>query len=275
MLCIPRERTRAGAHLYLRIKDLPAFEGVNKLENPRVATKVLGEMFFHSRSFVVTSPSIHESGHRYAWEVYGDIPVWTWRECTSEFGRFVPSEEVGRRGRPQKDENRAKKFRGNLATLNLEAMLTEAGLLREVDSKDAAKFIITCPFEHEHSNEVDKGTAVWSPKDEKWPAFNCLHTRCGGRKTLDFLEQIERDHSGIVDKHCSETWTYSGNGSADAKGRIQVVLPQVGEQEKDDFVCEIGNALREKEFWFTANKNVVRIDTSKEIWVNDQGVEVE
>ncbi len=119
-----------------------------------------------------------------------------------------------------------------------------------------------------------KGTAAWSPHDEKWPAFNCFHTHCSGRKTLDFLEQIEKDHPGIVDKHCAEKWTYE-KGSADRHGRVKVNLPQAGEQEKGEFVADVAKALADKEFWFTSNKRVTRIDKTIEIWTNAEGVEVE
>jgi hypothetical protein len=33
---------------------------------------------------IVISPSVHESGHIYQWEVFGDIPEWSWREFTDE-----------------------------------------------------------------------------------------------------------------------------------------------------------------------------------------------
>jgi hypothetical protein len=114
---------------------------------------------------------------------------------------------------------------------------------KRFDSKDPAKFIIRCPFEAEHSRTEDKGTAAWSPHDEKWPAFNCFHTHCSGRRTLDFLEQIEKDHPGIVDKHCAEKWTYE-KGSSDRHGRVKVNLPQPDEQEKGEFVNDVAKESR-------------------------------
>jgi hypothetical protein len=63
---IPRERTRGGVHLHLRVKDLPIFPEANKLVCPKITPKVIGEMFLRSRGYVVTSPSVHESGHQYA-----------------------------------------------------------------------------------------------------------------------------------------------------------------------------------------------------------------
>jgi len=263
-------------YTYLRIRDLPEFPGVRKLVNDKVTSKVSGEMFLHSQSYIVISPSVHESGHIYSWEVFGDIPIWSWGEFTSEFGEFLPEKEAtkSKRGRESDEEKRTRKWKGDLRSLDLEALLKEAGLFKEVDSKDPAKFIIRCPFEAEHSKTEDKGTAAWSPHDEKWPAFNCFHTHCAGRKALDYLEQIERDHPGIVDKHCAEKWTYE-KGSADRHGRVKVNLPQAGEQEKGEFVADVAKALADKEFWFTSNKRVTRIDKTIEIWTNAEGVEVE
>lgn len=216
---IPRERTQGGVHLHLRIRDLPEFPGVRKLVNGKITSKVSGEMFFHSQSCIVISPSVHESGHIYSWEVFGDIPIWSWGEFTSEFGEFLPEKEAtkSKRGRKTDKEKRTRKWKGVLRSINLEALLKEAGLFKEIDSKDPAKIILRCPFEHEHSKTEDKATAAWVPQDEKWPAFNCFHSHCAGRKTLDFLEQIEKDHPGIVDKHCAEKWTYV-RGSADHSG---------------------------------------------------------
>jgi hypothetical protein len=78
---------------------------------------VSGELFLHSQSYIVISPSVHESGHPYSWEVFADIPIWSWGEFTSEFGEFLPEKEAtkSKRGRKTDEEQGTRKWKGELS----------------------------------------------------------------------------------------------------------------------------------------------------------------
>jgi hypothetical protein len=85
---LPRERTAGGVHIFADVTRKNP--GARKLVNEKVASKVTGELFFGSHDYVVTAPSVHETGTVYQWEVTGEIPVWSWREFEAAFGIFLP-----------------------------------------------------------------------------------------------------------------------------------------------------------------------------------------
>ena len=52
---------------------------------------------------------------------------------------------------------------------------------------------------------------------------------------------------------------------------MQIVLPSRGEQENDDFVEEVGEALKDKEFWFLHGPDVVRVTEEIKIRITSDG----
>ncbi|MDW7758490.1 MAG: hypothetical protein SCH72_12455 [Desulfuromonadales bacterium] len=58
------------------------------------------------------------------------------------------------------------------------------------------KHDITCPWLHEHTGQVDGGTAYFEP-DELWPigGFKCLHGHCAGRHIRDLLQMLDIEPS--------------------------------------------------------------------------------
>lgn len=82
------------------------------------------------------------------------------------------------------------------------ATLKERGLYKS--PLGSGKHDITCPWCHEHTDEVDNGTAYFEP-DESYPrgGFKCLHGHCSDRhirELLDFLgiSQTEAKHRSII-----------------------------------------------------------------------------
>ena len=55
---------------------------------------------------------------------------------------------------------------------------------------------ITCPWVHEHTGQVDDGTAYFEP-DDLWPigGFKCHHGHCAKRHIRDLLEVLGVEHS--------------------------------------------------------------------------------
>jgi hypothetical protein len=266
---LPRERTAGGVHIHLRIKDLDSikrqFPTARKLINKRVAHGVAGEMFFGATGYVVVSPSMHELGIRYQWETFGEIAEWSWREFTSAFGDF----DAGKIAKPMDEKTRARKFSGDLTTLNIVKLVEELGWYQGPDSKRDDTHVITCPWNSEHTD--GKTTAsVFVAANGRWPGFNCFHAHCERRGLLDFLEKGEEQKPSIVDSHCAEKWEFE-KGTLDAEGRVKVLLPAEGIQMKDEFVCEIAEALKPKQVWFTHNAQVVRVETEEKSRINAQG----
>jgi hypothetical protein len=62
-------------------------------------------------------------------------------DSRSEFGEFLPEKEAtkSKRGRKTDEEKRTRKWKGDLRSINLEALLKEAGLFKEIDSKTQLK----------------------------------------------------------------------------------------------------------------------------------------
>ena len=93
----PGRRTGGGAHLVFICRDLP--ESVAKSKKAlsyQITPAVTAELYTDGMNFVL-SPSVHKSGHRYAWEITGDIPEITWDRLKQWFGFVDPAE--AKRGR--------------------------------------------------------------------------------------------------------------------------------------------------------------------------------
>jgi DNA polymerase I-like protein with 3'-5' exonuclease and polymerase domains len=58
---------------------------------------------------------------------------------------------------------------------------------------DDGKHDITCPWVHEHTNQIDHGTAYFEPS-QAYPAggFKCLHGHCADRHLKDLLIALEK-----------------------------------------------------------------------------------
>src|SRR6516164_3970731 len=268
---LPRERTVGGVHIHLRIKDIDAVKSkhpkANKLVNKRVFSNVAGELFFAGTGYVVTSPSLHEAGTRYEWEIYGEIPEWSWREFTAAFGDFQPEKSE----KPADDATRARKFSGDLKTLDILKLVTDLGWYRGADAKRPDAHAITCPWSGEHTDGAV--TAAVFVGNGRWPGFNCFHAHCSGRRLIDLLDKAEEVKPGLVDSCCTGTWKYE-HGAKDAHGRPQVLLPAPGYQLNRTFVQEVADAVKGNLAWFSFQHEAVRIGNRQQTRINDQGQRV-
>ena len=265
---LPRERTAGGVHIHLRISDLDdvlrKYPNARKLVNPKVSSKVSGELFFKANNYVVTSPSVHELGEVYQWEVFGDIPTWTWREFVTAFGEFVPD-----KSKQVNEETRARRWSGDLKTLNIIALTQELKLYIGPDDKSPEMHHVFCPWASDHSDE-NVVAAVFEGTGDDWPGFHCFHDHCAKHGILDFLDYAETAAPGIVDKHCTAKWKFEGVGSRDKRGRPQIPLPEEG-RENDDFVDDVAEALGDKEFWFLHGPDIVRVDEQTTLRMTSDG----
>src|SRR6516162_3833671 len=268
---LPRERTVGGVHIHLHIKDIDAVKSkhpkANKLVNKRVFSKVAGELFFGGTGYVVTSPSLHEAGTRYEWEVCGEIPEWSWREFTAAFGDFEPEKSE----KPADDAIRARKFLGDLNTLDIIKLVTDLGWYHGPDAKRLDAHAITCPWSSEHTDCAVTATVFVG--NGHWPGFNCFHAHCSGRRLMDLLDKAEEVKQGLVDSCCTGTWKYK-SGAKDAHGRPQVLLPAPGYQLNRTFVQEVADAVKDNLAWFSYQHEAVRIGNRRRTWINGQGERV-
>ena len=265
---LPREQTAGGVHIHLRIKDfaevIHRFPGVGKLVNKKVTLNVVGELFFGGYSSVVASPSVHENGTVYQWEVTGEIPEWSWQQFETAFGNFVPDKT-----KKPDQEKRARKWAGDLSTLDIVALVQELGWYHGQDVKRPEMHHIDCPWACNHTS--GKSLACVFVQTGSWPGFNCFHAHCSEHRIVDFLEQAEKNHPGIVDQFCTAKWKYEGKGSNDGNGRVRIILPSLGEQENDDFVEEVAEVLKDKEYWFTHGPDVIRIAEETKTRITQDG----
>src|SRR6516162_1247920 len=95
----------------------------------------------------------------------------------------------------------AKKFKGDLTTLNLVGVFRNLGL--ECRESTPGKFHVECPWAHEHSKTGKTDTVIWQ-EGGKWPTFNCSHAHCDGRNIETVIEWAESMQRGIIDAHCSQ-----------------------------------------------------------------------
>lgn len=58
------------------------------------------------------------------------------------------------------------------------------------------KHDITCPWVHEHTSEIDSGTAYFEPSDgSEIGGFKCLHGHCAARHIRELLQELQIEHS--------------------------------------------------------------------------------
>ena len=177
---VPRERTGGGAHLHFICKDLPGKPQQKKLTT-KINDSVTAELFCSGLNLVI-SPSVHQNGHRYHWEVEGEIPEVTWSQLVDWFGFSAPA-AAKPRGRPKKERPWWADYRGNLETLDLVALFNELVLYGQHIDGESQKHSVLCPWRLDHSdadkskNTSNSSTVIFTP-DNAFPAFVCLHAHC-------------------------------------------------------------------------------------------------
>ena len=120
---VPRELTGGGAHLVFICRDLPAAVlKANTAPSSQLNDKVSAELFKDGLNLVL-SPSVHKNGHRYHWEVTGEIPEVTWADLCRWFGFVTP--ERKRPDRPRKAPPWWAKWPEDFHTLDLVSALQE------------------------------------------------------------------------------------------------------------------------------------------------------
>lgn len=103
LIHVPRERTAGGAHLHFICPDLPeALLNARKALVQSLNDNVTAELYTSGLNLVV-APSVHKSGHRYTWEVTGEIPEVKWGVLAAWFDFALPEKKKpGGRWKPAK-----------------------------------------------------------------------------------------------------------------------------------------------------------------------------
>ncbi len=224
---VPRERTGGGVHLVFRCNDLP--EGIlkaRKAPTVQITDDVTAELYKDGLN-IVLSPSVHPNGHRYGWEVTGEIPEVAWDDLCRWFGFSV--DEPKPKGRPKKEKPWWSKWKEDLRTFDLVKVMGDLGHLGECVDPDESKWSVRCPWEHEHSGDPqDPGTdTIIFNKPETMPAFRCLHSHCESRGLRELVDWIEKRSPGIVAASCSDLRVWEP-GTKGSEGRPRVILPGTG-----------------------------------------------
>jgi len=274
LAAVPRERTAGGAHLHFTCSDLPPItkngEPYNSALVQELTANVTAEFFFGGQNLVV-APSLHVTGNTYEWEVGGSIPTVKWQELKQWFGFRLPDEAEpaqahARRhpGRPRKEPPWWVRYRGDLRSVDLVAVVKILGLGAQVIDADQGKHSIECPWRSEHSNSEepwrasDTSTTIFCKDDGmNFPAFKCLHAHCANRSLEHLLELAERHSPGVVDRNCKFERAWRPNQRS-RDGRPRVPLPHIGRPDSV-FAAEIGNVLGPKAVWFRKGPFVVMI----------------
>jgi DNA polymerase-1 len=255
---VPRERTGGGAHLAFICRDLPA--EILKSKKPptcQINDKVSAELYLNGMNLVL-SPSIHKSGHRYCWEVTGDIPEVKWADLCHWFGFAAP--EPKKRGRPAKEKPWWAQWEQDLRTLDVTAVMDSLGHLGECLDPDHNKWSVRCPWGAEHSNGPADGpgsdTVIFN-QPETMPGFHCLHAHCESRGIRDLVEWAEAQKPGIIAANCTTLRVWS-QGQQGAKGRQRILLPGLGRADSE-FCREVGTDIGPRQIWFTKADNVCSV----------------
>lgn len=260
LAAVPRERTGGGAHLVFICRDVPeAVLKSKKAPTAKINEAVTAELYLDGLN-IVLSPSVHKSGHTYAWEVTGEIPEVKWDDLSRWFGFATP--EPKKRGRPPKEKPWWSKWQEDLRTLDLTAVLKELGLLGECLDPDVQKWSVRCPWETEHTGgaaDAPGSDTVIFNQPETMPAFRCLHSHCDGRTAKDLIEWIEEQRPGFVAENCSDLRVWSPGGKT-PEGRPKIVLPTTG-RAASEFATELGGAIAPALDLFRFSRNVVEIAT--------------
>ena len=220
----------------------------------QINDKVSAELYFDGLN-IVLSPSVHKSGHRYTWEVTGNIPEVSWQQLRQWFDFETP--EAIKRGRPKKEAPWWAEFNGDLATLDIVGLFRRAGRLGDCIDPDEGKWAVRCPWNHEHSKQADgigTDTVVFGSEP---PGFKCLHAHCAERTVKEVVEWFETQQSGLVDACCREQRVWK-DGQKDREGRPRIELPGP-DREDSQFASEVAEVIAPKEVWFNKADRVVSV----------------
>lgn len=255
---VPRERTGGGSHLVFLCHDVPeAVLKSKKAPTSQINEAVSAELYVDGLN-IVLSPSVHKSGHTYAWEVTGEIPEVSWADLNRWFGFTTP--EPKKRGRPAKEKPWWSKWQEDLRTLDLVKVMGHLGHLGECLDPDTSKWSVRCPWESEHtggkSDAPGSDTVIFN-QPETMPAFRCLHSHCDGRTAKDLVEWIEEQRPGFVAENCSDLRAWMP-GAKTPQGRPKIVLPATG-RSASEFGRELGAAIAPALDLFRFTRNVVEI----------------
>jgi DNA polymerase I-like protein with 3'-5' exonuclease and polymerase domains len=257
---VPRHLTSGGAHLAMFCPDLPPWKNpkngqpIQKPLSAKLNDKVSAELYHCERSNVVLPPSIHPSGFRYTWTLFGLLPEYIWRLIQ----RMIPfeepfAEEPKKRGKPKAWYT---KFRGDLSSLDLIGLLASLGHGAELDDADEGRYTVKCPWRYtDHSDPADEtGAKVWQSPDAA-PQFYCHHNCCRStdRGLKEVLEWAEEKSPGIVDKFCAleRVWR-AGQKSRQGLPRI---LHAVGRLESTVY-SEVGAILGPHHAWYVRGSSI-------------------
>lgn len=251
---VPRERTNGGVHLVFRCRDLPASMLMAQAAPvSKISETVVAELFVPGLT-IVLSPSVHPSGHRYRWEVTGEIPLVTWADLQGWFG-FTTGETGDKR--KKKDRTWTLDWKEDLRSLNLVAALEDLELVGECLDPDNHKWAVLCPWREHHSGTPDLtptgGTVVFNPPD-RLPAFKCLHAHCAGRSIRDLLVWIEQQRPGLISDQCSRLRKWE-TGQESGDGRPRVLLPGLGRPDSE-FATEVGGLIGPRREWFQKSQRI-------------------
>ena len=255
----PRVGTRNGFHLPAIVLDLPpkAKSSAHKINDTLVVE------LLRSGSPVTLAPSLRLDGVPYSWETTGDIPEFEWDSLRSALG--IPTGQKAAKSTKIAGSSRQGmlRFMGDLATLDLLEILRVEGLLGESLDDDTAKWSVTCPWQHEHSDQKttpDSSTVVFVPPGRA-PSFNCLHAHCQKRGVLDLCLWLEDLNPGVIDAHCSRRRAYRVDEAESTGGLPFVRHPGSGRMISETAV-EVGRIIAPHHEWF--NRNGILVEVSCE-----------
>ncbi len=260
---VPRERTGGGAHLAFICRDIPEVAMMaKKAPTCQINDKVGAELYLDGLNLAL-SPSIHKSGHRYTWEVTGDIPEVKWADLCRWFG--FATLETKKPGRPSKEKPWWTKWPEDLRTLDLTGIMDQFDLLGNCLDPDQSKWSARCPWQHQHSGgavaEAGSDTVIFNAP-EIMPAFRCLHSHCEARGIKDLIEWLDAQKPGIIAARCARLRAWSP-GSKGQSGRPRIVLPGTG-RSHSDFAADLSAAIAPTLDLFRFRGNIVEIQPSED-----------
>jgi len=263
---LPRHRTYGGAHLLLICSGLPLWtkrsgKPFHNTLKADLGDGVTAEFIYSDHSNIVLPPSAHPKGGTYRWEVTGEVPALSWKEIQGLCGFEEPFVEPKSRNWHKKGLPWHFNFQGDLASLDLIALLDGLGISAILLDPDEAKYSISCPWRAEHStdyknSDADSSTAIWQSGDANWPGFRCLHAHCKERGLKELLEWAEGQQRGIVDRFCVRKRTWE-KGQKSAKGCPRILHP-CGRLESEVHE-EIAEVIAPAQLWFRRSNEIVTV----------------
>jgi hypothetical protein len=257
----PCQQSRNGVHSVYLCPDLPRFTYPNgrpyyKTLVVTLRAPVTAELYYNPHNNIVLPPSRHTlDDFVYAWTVFGEIPVVSWKWLQDTYGFRAPIFE--RQAKTNKIDRWFEAYRGDLASLDLLGLLETLGHPGRLLDADDGKYAILCPWEEGHTlkqnEQSDTSTVIWQRKDDSWPGFCCKHNFCTEHGLKELLEWAEKLQPGIVDKFCSQQRTYE-LGQKNRKGLPRVL--HADRRLESEVYEEIGAIIGPKHDWFVRGEEV-------------------